>query len=134
MKIVILTTLASLAFVGTAAAGEMQGTVKSVDMAKHMITLDDGMSVMTDKDIQLDNVMKGDHVKIMTDDKKTPPTQFTPRFRTDIYPFIYPSKFRGSLEGKVVIITGLYLPSVALSPPFNRSSFPLPFPTDIHAE
>jgi hypothetical protein len=70
MKIAILTALASLAFVGTAAAGEMQGTVKSVDMAKHMITLDDGMSVMTGKDIKLDNVMKGDHVKIMTNDKK----------------------------------------------------------------
>ncbi|KAH6623790.1 hypothetical protein F5144DRAFT_584317 [Chaetomium tenue] len=34
------------------------------------------------------------------------PAQFTPRFRTDIYPYIYPSKFRGSLQGKVAIITG----------------------------
>ncbi|KAK4152209.1 hypothetical protein C8A00DRAFT_35120 [Chaetomidium leptoderma] len=33
-------------------------------------------------------------------------TQFTPRFRTDIYPFIHPSKFRGSLQDKVTIITG----------------------------
>jgi hypothetical protein len=70
MKIALLAILASLAFIGTAAAGEMQGTVKSVDMDKHMITLDDGMSVMTNKDVKLDNVMKGDHVKIMTDDKK----------------------------------------------------------------
>jgi hypothetical protein len=37
-----------------------------------------------------------------------PPAQFTPRFRTDIYPFIYPSKFRGSLQDKVAIITGVY--------------------------
>jgi hypothetical protein len=42
-------------------------------------------------------------------DNATPPAQSTPRFRTDIYPFIYPSKFRGSLEGKVAIITGLCL-------------------------
>lgn len=66
----------------------------------------------------------------MADDKKTPPTQFTPRFRTDIYPFIYPSKFRGSLDGKVAIITGLYstlpyLPSLTLSfPPSSLFSYP----------
>lgn len=70
MKIAILTALASLVLIGIAAAGEMQGTVKSVDMDKHMITLDDGMSVMTNKDVKLDSVMKGDHVKIMTDAKK----------------------------------------------------------------
>jgi hypothetical protein len=70
MRIAILTALASFAFIGAAAAGEMQGTVKSVDMGKHMITLDDGMSVMTNKDVKLDNFMKGDHVKIMTDAKK----------------------------------------------------------------
>ncbi|MBN9067308.1 MAG: DUF1344 domain-containing protein, partial [Rhizobiales bacterium] len=45
MKIAILTALASLVLIGIAAAGEMQGTIKSVDMDKHMITLDDGMSV-----------------------------------------------------------------------------------------
>lgn len=70
MKITILTALASLAFVGLAAAGTMEGTVKTVDMGKHMITLDDGMSVMTNKDVKLGNVMKGDHVKITTDDSK----------------------------------------------------------------
>ncbi|KAK4201710.1 hypothetical protein QBC40DRAFT_347636 [Triangularia verruculosa] len=35
-----------------------------------------------------------------------PPAQFIPRFRTDIYPFIAPSKFRGSLRDKVTIVTG----------------------------
>lgn len=70
MKIAILTALASFVLISTATAGEMQGTVKSVDMGKHMITLDDGMSVMTNKDVKLDHVMKGDHVKIMTDAKK----------------------------------------------------------------
>jgi hypothetical protein len=38
--------------------------------------------------------------------EKQTPAQFTPRFRTDIYPFINPSKFRGSLQDKVAIITG----------------------------
>lgn len=35
-----------------------------------------------------------------------PPIQSTPRFRTDVYPFIHPSKFRASLQDKVTIITG----------------------------
>ncbi|KAK8108646.1 NAD-binding protein [Apiospora sp. TS-2023a] len=29
-----------------------------------------------------------------------------PRLHNDVYPFIYPSKFRGSLQGKVALITG----------------------------
>jgi hypothetical protein len=70
MKIAILTALTTLTFVGAAAAGQMEGTVKKVDMDKHMITLTDGMSVMTNKDVKLDHVMKGDHVKIMTDNMK----------------------------------------------------------------
>ncbi|KAK3384830.1 hypothetical protein B0H63DRAFT_413639 [Podospora didyma] len=32
--------------------------------------------------------------------------EFTPRFRSDVYPFIYPKKFKGSLQDKVAIITG----------------------------
>ncbi|KAK4162363.1 hypothetical protein QBC43DRAFT_290977 [Cladorrhinum sp. PSN259] len=35
-----------------------------------------------------------------------PPAQFKPRFRTDVYPFIAPAKFRGALKDKVTIITG----------------------------
>jgi hypothetical protein len=70
MKIAILAALTSFAFISAAAAGEMKGTVKTVDMDKHMITLTDGMSVMTNKDVKLDHVMKGDHVKIMTDNMK----------------------------------------------------------------
>ncbi|KAL2129101.1 hypothetical protein VTI74DRAFT_8218 [Chaetomium olivicolor] len=42
----------------------------------------------------------------MTEKQASPPAQFTPRFRSDIYPFIHPSKFRGSLQDKVAIITG----------------------------
>jgi hypothetical protein len=70
MKTVIFTALATLAFAGAAAAGEMQGTVKKVDVDKHMIVLEDGMSAMTNKDVKLDSIMKGDHVKITTDANK----------------------------------------------------------------
>lgn len=38
-------------------------------------------------------------------DPESPP-QFIPRFRNDVYPFIYPAKFRGSLQDKVALITG----------------------------
>lgn len=57
--------LSSVAF-----AGEMTGTVKEVDMTKHMIVLEDGMSVMTNESVKLDNVMAGDKVKIETDSNK----------------------------------------------------------------
>lgn len=67
MKTLICTIVATAFFAGFAYAGEMQGTVKSVDKDKHMITMDDGMSVMTTKNVMLDNVMKGDKVKVMTD-------------------------------------------------------------------
>ena len=52
-----------------ALAGEMTGTVKEVDMEKHMIVLEDGMSVTNNMDVKLDGVMTGDKAKIMTDDK-----------------------------------------------------------------
>jgi len=35
------------------------------------------------------------------------PPQFIPRFRSDVYPFIYPEKFKGSLQDLVTIITGM---------------------------
>ncbi|KAK4213110.1 hypothetical protein QBC37DRAFT_388225 [Rhypophila decipiens] len=34
------------------------------------------------------------------------PAQFAPRTHCDVYPFIHPTKFRGSLQDKVTIITG----------------------------
>lgn len=67
MKIIIAAALFSFAFAGFAAAGEMEGTVKSVDMDKHMITMQDGMSVTTDMNVKLDHLMAGDHVKVTTD-------------------------------------------------------------------
>ncbi len=47
----------------------------------------------------------------------TAPAQFTPRFRTDIYPFIEPSKFRGALQGKVAMITGIVCSRTFPTPP-----------------
>lgn len=32
--------------------------------------------------------------------------QFPPRLHNDVYPFIYPKKFQGSLRDKVTLITG----------------------------
>ena len=42
----------------------------------------------------------------MGDPQEAAPAQFIPRARTDVYPFIYPEKFKGSLHDKVTIITG----------------------------
>ena len=70
MKMIIAAALAVVAMGGIAYAGEMQGTVKEVDMEKHMIMLEDGMSVTTNMDVKLDGVMAGDKVKITTDDNK----------------------------------------------------------------
>jgi hypothetical protein len=70
MKTILAAALASCALLSAAFAGEMTGTVKEVDMEKHMIVLEDGMSVTTNMDVKLDGVMAGDKVKITTDDNK----------------------------------------------------------------
>ena len=70
MKTLLAAAIVSLALAPVALAGEMTGTVKEVDMEKHMIVLEDGMSVTTNMDVKLDGVMAGDKVKIMTDDNK----------------------------------------------------------------
>ena len=66
-------------------------------------------------------------------EKQHQPAQFTPRFRTDIYPYIYPSKFRGSLKGQVAIITGTHSIQPLLTVlPFPIASFlPGRIPTPI---
>ena len=70
MKLISIVLATLLAGTAGALAGDMEGTVKSVDMEKHMITLEDGMSVTTNMDVKLDGVMAGDKVKITTDDNK----------------------------------------------------------------
>jgi hypothetical protein len=70
MKAIIIGAFTLMAMAGSVYAGEMQGTVKEVDMEKHMIMLDDGMSVTTNMDVKLDDLKAGDKVKITTDDNK----------------------------------------------------------------
>ncbi len=70
MKFVSVLALVSFALMPGAYAGEMTGTVKEVDAMKHMIVLEDGMSVTTNDDVKLEGVMAGDKVKIMVDDNK----------------------------------------------------------------
>lgn len=70
MKLVSALAFVSFALMSSAHAGEMTGTVKEVDAMKHMIVLDDGMSVTTNDDVKLEGVMAGDKVKIMVDDNK----------------------------------------------------------------
>jgi len=67
-KLLMAIAMTSLSF--NAFAGEMEGTVKSVDMEKKTIVLEDGMSVMANDGVKLDGMMAGDKVKIMTDDNK----------------------------------------------------------------
>ena len=70
MKFIAALAVATVALASSAYAAEMMGTVKSVDAKKHMIMMEDGMSVMTNDDVMLDKVKTGDKVKVMLDDKK----------------------------------------------------------------
>ena len=60
---------ALFALAGFAHAGEMEGKIKTVDADKKMIELEGGMSMMTADNVMLDNLMAGDQVTVMTDDK-----------------------------------------------------------------
>ncbi len=70
MKTILGTMLVSMLIVAPALAGEMQGKIKSIDMKKHMIMMDDGMSVMAKPSVKLDGLKAGERVKIMTDSDK----------------------------------------------------------------
>jgi Protein of unknown function (DUF1344) len=70
VKTIIISAFTLMAMAGAVYAGEMEGTVKEVDMEKHMIMLEDGMSVTTNMDVKLDSLKAGDKVKITTDDNK----------------------------------------------------------------
>lgn len=70
MKTILGTLLMSMLIMAPAFAGEMQGKIKSIDMKKHMIMMDDGMSVMTKPSVKLDDLRAGEQVKIMTDSDK----------------------------------------------------------------
>lgn len=70
MQRITVFAIASFTLISAAFAGEMEGTIKEVDMEKKMITLEDGTSVMTGDTVKLDGMMAGDKVKIMTGDDK----------------------------------------------------------------
>ncbi|MEP9374024.1 DUF1344 domain-containing protein [Mesorhizobium sp. KR1-2] len=67
MKTILGTMLMSMLIVAPAFAGEMEGTIKSIDMKKHMLMMDDGMSIQAKPEVKLNNLKAGEHVKIMTD-------------------------------------------------------------------
>lgn len=69
-SLIPLVIAASLAAAGIASAAETGGVVKSVDMAKHAVTLQDGtrfgfpQSATGTETFPLDGYKAGDHVKI----------------------------------------------------------------------
>ncbi|MEP9396498.1 hypothetical protein [Mesorhizobium sp. KR2-14] len=67
MKTILGTMLVSMLIVAPALAGEMQGKIKSIDMKKHMIMMDDGMSVTAKPNVKLNQLKAGERVKITTD-------------------------------------------------------------------
>jgi hypothetical protein len=67
MKTILGTLLMSMLIVGPALAGQMEGTIKSIDAKKHVIMMDDGMSVTAKPDVKLNNLKAGERVRIMTD-------------------------------------------------------------------
>jgi Protein of unknown function (DUF1344) len=70
MKTVLGTALMSMLLISPVIAGEMEGKIKSIDMKKHMIMMEDGMSVMTRPEVKLDHFKPGEHVKMTIDKDK----------------------------------------------------------------
>lgn len=66
MKTLLATFVASLAFVGAAFAGEVEGKVQSVDATK--IVLENGTELAISKGVSVDGVQAGADVKVVYDD------------------------------------------------------------------
>ncbi|PCI04310.1 MAG: hypothetical protein COB78_08295 [Hyphomicrobiales bacterium] len=66
MKTLLVTFVASLAFVGAAFAGEVEGKVQSVDATK--IVLENGTALAIGEGVSVDGVQAGAEVKIVYDD------------------------------------------------------------------
>lgn len=64
----LATTAASLAFIGSAYAADIEGTVQSVDPATRSITLDDGKIYVVPESIKVDGLAAGAKVKVTVDD------------------------------------------------------------------
>ncbi len=68
MKKIIATTIASLAFIGLAYAGETEGTIDSVDTATGTVTLADGQTFTAGEGVDVSMLASGDSVKVTFED------------------------------------------------------------------
>jgi len=66
MKTLLTTFVASLAFVGAAFAGEVEGKVQSIDATK--IVLENGTELAIGEGVSVDGVQTGAKVKVVYDD------------------------------------------------------------------
>lgn len=74
MKKLIATTIASFAFIAMAHAGEVEGTVESVDAAAKTIVLADGQSFTAAEGVDVSGLAAGDQVKVTFEDGTTTAT------------------------------------------------------------
>lgn len=68
MKKLFAVLAASAAMLVSAYAAEVEGTVKSVDVANATIVLEDGTSLKVAADVKLDGIAAGTKVKATTND------------------------------------------------------------------
>lgn len=68
MNKILVAVAATFAFAGAAFAGEVEGTVKSVDPTSRTITLDDGTSFVVAQNVTIDALATGAKVKVTFDD------------------------------------------------------------------
>ncbi|WP_274628028.1 DUF1344 domain-containing protein [Arvimicrobium flavum] len=68
MKKFLATTAATLALIGAAYAGTVEGVVQSVDPATRTITLEDGKSFVAPEGTAVDGLAAGSKIKVTVDD------------------------------------------------------------------
>ena len=68
MNKILAATIASLAFIGTAYAADVEGTVQAVDPATRSITLEDGKTYVVPESISVEGLAAGAKVKVTVDD------------------------------------------------------------------
>lgn len=68
MTRILAALAASAAFIVAAHAGEVEGTVKSVDQTTRTITMDDGKAYVATDSVDLAKVTEGAKVKVVYDD------------------------------------------------------------------
>lgn len=68
MKKILATLAASVAMIGFAYAGEVEGTVASVDLETSIIMLESGETFVAQEGVDVDGLMPGSQVRIVYDD------------------------------------------------------------------